>query len=75
MIIKLLLYLAGKKKKDAKKCEKVLYTVLALTKNEIADFETKRKEEKRKASKIWGYFPQGKTSKKEVNVIPKALTK
>jgi len=49
--------LAEKKKKDASKCEKVLFTVLNLTKDEIDKFEIRRKEAKRKSSKIWGYLP------------------
>jgi len=39
VIIKYLLYLAAKKKKDALKCEKVLYTVLNLSNEEIERFE------------------------------------
>ena len=35
VMTKYLLYLAGKKKKDAKKLEKVLYTVLTFTPEEI----------------------------------------
>lgn len=71
IIIKYLLYLAGKKKKDAKKCEKALYTVLCLQPDEIKRFETLRKEAKKKASMIWGYLPQGKSKVQEkVNIMP-----
>jgi hypothetical protein len=39
VVIKYLLYLAEKKKKDASKCETVLFTVLNLSPEEIQKFD------------------------------------